>query len=283
MNINTMLKNQLSSKITEAEAKIPTGTFSTAEKTVFVPLSELSPNPYQPRIELKAEELEELSSSIRNNGLLQPIIVAKYGDGFIIVAGHRRAKAHEMLGLKEIKATIIDYDENKLSALAIIENLQRENLQPLEMAMAFKSLIDSKIATNQEDISSILSVSSAKVSQYLSILKLPNEIQKRVKTREYTDVTVLSAISRLKSKDEMINCFNTISSNRYSQKEALDYISMIKNSLKKESTKRVVNAGVIQFINNRAKLQLDINKFTTEQKELFDRFIELLDKSSDEG
>ena len=111
----------------------------TKEELKEVPLSELKENPYQPRIEIKSEEVQELANSIKEMGLLQPILVAKFGKEYYIIAGHRRVEAHKLLGKENIKARIMrKVDDKTLASISLIENLQREDLDIIETAIAIK-------------------------------------------------------------------------------------------------------------------------------------------------
>ena len=115
-------------------------------------ISELSTNPYQPRIEMDIEQLEELALSIEREGLLQPILVSPNDnhDGYIILAGHRRVEAHKLLHKDSVKALVHQkVSHEQLAIIPIVENLQRDDMDPIENAIAFKRLLDEKIFPNQ--------------------------------------------------------------------------------------------------------------------------------------
>ena len=160
-----------------------------------IPLPSLKENPYQPRIEIKPEEIKDLANSIREKGLLQPILVAKADTGYYIVAGHRRVEAHKWLGKEKIKARVIKADEEDLASLSLIENLQREDLDLIETAMALKKYKE-KFKKTDEEIAKEIGKSRSAVTQILNILNLPDEIIKDVKDNKSTkDVLALNMLN----------------------------------------------------------------------------------------
>ncbi len=143
-------------------------------------ISQIIPNPSQPRKNFKNEELKELSSSIKNQGLIQPIIVKPTKDNqFQIVAGERRWRACQLNGMHEIDCVIKDLDDTNVLEAALIENIQREDLNVIEEANAYKGLIDIK-KINNESLSKIIGKSSSHVSNILRLLELDQKIQEMV-------------------------------------------------------------------------------------------------------
>jgi ParB family chromosome partitioning protein len=136
-------------------------------------------NPYQPRKFFDKESLNDLASSIKTNGLLQPICVFKHDDSYILIAGERRLQAFKLLGRREIKAIIINTDFNKLRELALIENIQRENLNAIELAQSYKELIEDYGIT-QEELSNIVHKSRSLVTNTLRLLKLSTYVQDKI-------------------------------------------------------------------------------------------------------
>ena len=171
-----------------------------------ISLSSLKENPYQPRIEIKPEEIKDLANSIREKGLLQPILVAKADTGYYIVAGHRRVEAHKWLGKEKIKARIIKANEEDLASLSLIENLQREDLDLIEIAMALKKYKETFKKT-LEEIGREIGKTKGYVSQILNILNLPDEIIKDIKENKSTkDILALNWLnSYVKKKFNMLN------------------------------------------------------------------------------
>ena len=139
----------------------------------------IDPNPYQPRKEFNQERLQELSESIKKHGLLQPIVVIEHDDRYILIAGERRLRASKLAGLETIKAIIADVDildEIRLRELALIENIQRENLNPIELAQSYKELIEVHKITHEE-LSNIVHKSRAQITNTLRLLNLDKYVQ----------------------------------------------------------------------------------------------------------
>ena len=139
-------------------------------------IRKIVPNPFQPRKIFKQEALEELSKSIEEHGVLQPIIVRKNGTKFELVAGERRYRASKLAGLKEIPAIVKTFTEQEMMELAILENLQREDLTPIEEAEAYASLIE-HLNFTQEDLAKRLGKSRPHITNHLRLLQLPEEVR----------------------------------------------------------------------------------------------------------
>ncbi len=143
-------------------------------------ISQIIPNPSQPRKNFKDEELKELSLSIKNQGLIQPIIVKPTNDNqFQIIAGERRWRACQLNGMHEVDCVIKNLDENSILEAALIENIQREDLNVIEEANAYKGLIDIK-GTNNENLAKLIGKSASHVSNILRLLELDIKIQQMV-------------------------------------------------------------------------------------------------------
>ena len=149
------------------------------EEIVKVKLKDLRANPYQPRKNFDQQALEELASSIKEHGVFQPIIVKKSIKGYEIIAGERRVKASLLAGLEEIPAIIKDFNDTEMMEIALLENLQRENLTAIEEAQAYKKLQET-LALTQEELSKKLGKSRSHITNMLGILTLPKEIQDQV-------------------------------------------------------------------------------------------------------
>jgi ParB family chromosome partitioning protein len=154
--------------------------FERTEKIVFLKAEEVRPNPYQPREEFDAESLEELTQSIREKGIIQPILVRRRGDLYELIAGERRFRAANSLGIKEIPAIIKDVDDEESLEISLIENIQRQELNPIEEARAYQYLID-KFGLTQETVSDVVGKARVSVTNTLRLLKLPQEIQDEIK------------------------------------------------------------------------------------------------------
>ena len=147
-------------------------------------LSQIDPKSDQPRKHFDKEALEQLSASIMENGLLQPILVREYGDGrYQIIAGERRFRACKLAGLTEIPAIILERDDKKVAEIALIENIQREDLNPIEEALGYRALAEEYDMT-QEEISIKVGKSRSAITNTLRLLDLPDEILTLVATGE---------------------------------------------------------------------------------------------------
>lgn len=146
----------------------------------YLSLSSIKPNPLQPRNEFDTQSLEELTKSIKEKGILQPILVRKQGDGYELIAGERRYRAANLLNLKEIPAIVRNVDDRDSLELALIENIQRDNLNVIEEARAYQYLVD-KFSMTQEELSDVLGKARATVANILRLLKLPKEVQEEIK------------------------------------------------------------------------------------------------------
>lgn len=155
-----------------SEANAETGN----EPEAVLSISEIVRNPNQPRKTFDEDKLAELADSIRQNGVLQPILVRRKGQKYEIVAGERRYQASKLAGLKEIPAVVREIDDDKVFQLALIENLQRSDLSPIEEARGYKQLLTSRSLT-QEELAKILSKSRSAIANTLRLMDLPVEVQ----------------------------------------------------------------------------------------------------------
>ncbi|WP_293836793.1 ParB/RepB/Spo0J family partition protein [uncultured Parolsenella sp.] len=149
---------------------------SGSEPEASLPIASIVRNPDQPRKSFDETQLSELSDSIKQNGVLQPILVRKKGDKYEIVAGERRYQASKLAGLKEIPAIVREIDDAEVFQLALIENLQRSDLTPIEEARGYRQLLDTKGLT-QEGLAKILSKSRSAIANTLRLMDLPQEVQ----------------------------------------------------------------------------------------------------------
>lgn len=156
------------------EAQSETG-YSDAKENVLS-LEQIKPNPNQPRTNFKPDELQELANSIKEHGVIQPLIVRKVSNYYQIIAGERRYQASKLAGLEEVPVVIKDVDEEKMLELALIENLQRSDLNPIEEARGYKQLIQ-KSGMTQEALSKAVSKSRSTITNSLRLLDLPDEVQ----------------------------------------------------------------------------------------------------------
>ena len=168
---------------------------------VEIPVSEIRPNPYQPRKSFNQESLDELATSIKNYGVFQPIIVKKSIKGYDLVAGERRLRASKLAGLETIPAIIKDFTDEEMREIALLENLQRENLTSIELAWAYKGIIDS-LHIRQEDLATKLGKSRSHVTNTLGLLRLPKDVQNMVLDNKIS-MGHARVLSKLEDNDEI--------------------------------------------------------------------------------
>lgn len=166
-----------------SEAEYETGgsavSASNAASETKLPIEDIVPNPNQPRIHFNETELRELSESIQEHGVLQPLLVRKHGNGYEIIAGERRYQASKLAGLEELPVIIKDVNDEEMLALALIENLQRSDLNPIEEAKGYRQLIDASGMT-QEALSKAVSKSRSAITNSLRLLDLPEIVQQMI-------------------------------------------------------------------------------------------------------
>ncbi len=177
---------------------------STKDEVTMVKLNELRSNPYQPRKVFDEQALEELASSIKEHGVIQPIIVKKSIKGYEIIAGERRAKASQLAGLEEIPAIIRDFNDTQMMEIALLENLQRENLSAIEEANAYKKLQET-LSLTQEDLAKRLGKSRSHITNMLGLLTLPQDIQEEVNNKNISmgHARVLSKLDDIAQQEKL--------------------------------------------------------------------------------
>ena len=164
-------------------------------------LSDLRVNPYQPRKIFDEEALQELAESIKEHGVIQPIIVKKSIKGYEIVAGERRYRASQLAGKETIPAIIRDFTDEQMMEIAVLENLQRENLNPIEEAEAYKNLMQS-LNLNQEQLAKKVGKSRSHITNILGILNLPESIKELIITNKIT-MGHARVLSKLEDKEKI--------------------------------------------------------------------------------
>ena len=190
---------------------------TSSDEIIELNLDEIRPNPYQPRKVFKEESLKELAESIKINGVFQPIIVKKSIKGYDLVAGERRFRASKLAGKQTIPAIIRDFSENQMIEIALLENLQRENLNVIEEALAYKSMIE-KLNLTQEELSTKVSKSRSHITNILGLLRLPSEIQKMLINNELT-MGHARVLSKLDSEEKMLEYAKKIVENKLPVRE----------------------------------------------------------------
>ena len=192
--------NQIEEKILDA---------SSIDEIVELPVDELRPNPYQPRKVFDLEKLNELANSIKEHGIFQPIIVKKSSiKGYEIIAGERRVKACKIAGVEKIPAIVRDFSDQQMMEIALLENLQRENLNSVEEAMAYRNLLDTMQIT-QEELGKRLGKSRSHITNMLGLLSLPEEVKDMI-VEDKISMSHARVLSKMENKDEIIALANRI-------------------------------------------------------------------------
>ena len=150
-----------------------------ADRSLEIDIDLLRPNRFQPRTHVDDDRIEELSRSIRSNGIIQPIVVRKTAEGYEIVAGERRWRAAQRAGLLKVPVVVRDIPEDKLLAVALIENIQREDLNPIEEAIAYRRLSD-EFRLTQEQIADAVGKDRSSIANFVRLLRLPQEVRANV-------------------------------------------------------------------------------------------------------
>lgn len=167
-----------------------------------IKLSSIKPNPQQPRKRFDEEKINELAESIKVHGVFQPIIVKKISDEYLIVSGERRYRASLKAGLTTIPAIVRQYDANKLAEIALLENLQREDLTPIEEAFAYQSMME-RFGFTHLELSKQIGKSRSHVTNLLGLLKLPSEVRELVSEKKLS-MGHARALSKLNNEKEII-------------------------------------------------------------------------------
>ena len=176
------------------------------EEITMVKLNELRSNPYQPRKIFDENALQELANSIKEHGVFQPIIVKKSIKGYEIIAGERRVKASQLAGLEEIPAIIRDFNDTQMMEIALLENLQREDLTAIEEANAYKKLQET-LSLTQEELAKRLGKSRSHITNMIGLLTLPTNIQEEVNKNNISmgHARVLSKLNDTAQQQELVN------------------------------------------------------------------------------
>ena len=215
-------------------------------------LSEIEPKKDQPRLIFEEDAIEELANSIAQHGLLQPIIVRESTGGFYqIIAGERRWRASKLAGLTEVPVIIIEADALKAAEIAIIENVQRENLNPYEEAMAYGALVENYGLT-QEQMAEKIGKSRSAIANALRLLELPEEVLEMLKTRDIS-AGHARALLGLKNKDIIVDTAQEIMIKSYSVREVESLVKKLNRLFERENAPKDEKPVTIDSMVNYAK------------------------------
>ena len=193
-----------------------------------IPISQIEANPNQPRREFDSEALQELATSIREIGIIQPITLRQIDDNrFQIIAGERRWRASQIAGLTAIPAYIRTISDESIMEMALVENIQREDLNAIEIALAYQHLLENDGMT-QEKVSERVGKSRAAIANYLRLLRLPAQIQLSLQKKEI-DMGHARALLSLDSPSLQIKLYREIMKNNYSVRKVEEMVNLLRN------------------------------------------------------
>lgn len=196
------------------------------DKIYYIPVEDIIPNRFQPRLAFDEKELNELANSIIKYGVIQPIVLRSIGEKYEIIAGERRYKASCIAGLKKIPAIINNTDDNTSAEIALLENLQRKNLSVIEEAQSYKKLMDKGFT--QEDIATKLGISQSAVANKMRLLNLPKEVQDALLYNRISERHARSLLS-LNNEDLQKSLLHRITSEKLTVKQTEEAVSELLN------------------------------------------------------
>jgi ParB family chromosome partitioning protein len=231
---------EILSEVEEAYEKEDLSSIESAEleaqggRIEHLPVKKISPNPFQPRKHFDEAALKELSQSIKEHGLLQPIVVIEKGDGFLLIAGERRLRAHKIAKITTIKAIIatVEIDEARLRELALIENIQRENLNAIELANSYAELIDVHKITHEE-LSSLVHKSRSQITNTMRLLSLSGYAQQKVASGKISQGHAKVLVGLGEKQQKII--IDSIIGQKLSVREAEQMVKTYKNGYRSSS------------------------------------------------
>jgi len=253
-----------------------------------ISLDKIVPNIYQPRKHFDEEALKSLSESIKKHGILQPIVVVEKDEGYMIIAGERRYRATKMAGIDKIDAIVADLESKNLRELALIENIQRENLSPIELAQSYKELIKEYDIT-QEELSSIICKSRSHIANTMRLLNLSTHTQELLNSGKLTQGHAKVLVGLDEASEKLIA--DTVVGQKLSVRECEELIKRLKSKNDTEEKKDIKPSSkdleinkvddVVKMVkklgfkvkNSRNKLVIDFD-----DEKSVEKFLELLNK-----
>ena len=244
----------------------------TRDEIIEVEISDLRVNPYQPRKVFNKEALEELSSSIKEHGVFQPIIVKKSIKGYEIIAGERRVRASKLAGLTKIPAIVRDLNDEQMMEVALLENLQRENLSAIEEAIAYKAMLD-KLNITQEELSKRVGKSRSHVTNILGLLRLPKEVQEMVALNKIS-MGHARVLSKLESDEKIISMAHEIVEKKLPVREVEE--SSVETPKKRKIERRSPSTNEFKYAEDILREKLD-TKVKIKDKKVIINFTNIAD------
>ncbi|MFC4100755.1 ParB/RepB/Spo0J family partition protein [Paenibacillus xanthanilyticus] len=220
------------------DALIPSLSVSEEDKVVEVSLAELRPNPYQPRKTFDDDAIKELAESIRQHGVIQPIIVRSVLKGYEIIAGERRFRASQLCGNATVPAVVRSFSDQQVMEIALIENLQREDLNAIELALAYQALMD-KFDLTQEELSLKVGKSRSHIANFLRLLTLPEQIKENV-SRGTLSMGHARALVGVKEESRRKELAELTMTNEWSVRQLEEAIQRLSQQVQPEKAKQIL-------------------------------------------
>lgn len=230
----------------------------------LIPVDQIESNPFQPRTDFDEDALYDLAESIKHLGIIQPITVRKIGENrYQLISGERRLRAARLANLNEIPAFVKDADDDALLELALVENIQRQDLNAIEIANSYQKLLE-EFNLTQEELSSRVGKNRATISNYLRILNLPPAIQAAIR---YEKITMghARALASIDDDEDLMNIFKKTIDEGLSVRKVEELVANLKNkSTAKHSTKNIVSEKTEKILNNlKEKFNIDAKSKVT--------------------
>lgn len=270
-SIHDLIKEHSSEKVFEGE------------QIYELSLDEVNPNPNQPRKNFDDESLKELSESIKEHGVFQPIIVKQTNEGYVIVSGERRYRSTKLAGLETIPAVVRNYSSSKMAEISLVENLQREDLSPIEEAKAYEIIINDLNIT-QNELAGKIGKSRSYVTNIIGLLKLPKEVQTLMLEKKLT-MGHARTLSKLKDEAKIIELANKIVDNNLNvrQTEEITSDEAKRKEVKRENIgKKFRDEGKIlaKYYGSKVQIKNDRVIFKVESEAELQKIVESLMKNA---
>lgn len=249
--LDSLIPDNKSAKTPKTENKKAEETAELKSGEQMIKINMVEPNRDQPRRNFEEDALLELADSIKQYGVLQPLIVRKRNDYYEIIAGERRWRAAKMAGVKEVPVIIKEYNEQEILEIALIENIQRENLNPIEEAMAFKKLLE-EFNLKQDEVAERVSKSRTAVTNSMRLLKLDQRVQQMI-IDDMISTGHARALLAIDDPEQQYALANKIFDEKLSVRETEKLIKEIKNPKKPKEKKIVENAFIYEDIEDKMK------------------------------
>ena len=213
-------------------------------------VDDIVPNKFQPRTEFVPEAIQELASSIKVHGIIEPLVVRRVQDKYEIVTGERRLKAAQMINLNSVPVIVVDMDDNEAAEVAVIENIHRSDLSPIEEAKSFKRILDKGYLT-PEQLSARMGLSQPALNDKLKLLLLDESVQEALQKKDITEEHAKS-LMRLTDKMKQVDLLNDIVANKLTVKQVDEEVEKVINGYKQDSS-------LVGGINSDNKIDIDLS------------------------